>query len=99
MVERAAQMAPVLESAVHSLRGAPHITDIRNIGMAAGFTLEARPGEPLRRPFEVAMRCWEKGFYIRFAGDCLAIAPPFTIESQEIDSLVNAIGEALEEVD
>ena len=99
MIPRAAQMAPVLEEAAHSLKGAPHVADIRNFGMAAGFTLESYPGEPARRPFEVAMKCWEKGFYVRYGGDCLAIAPPFTIERDEIDSLVNAIGESLREID
>ena len=62
-------------------------------------TARAAPGEPARRPFEVAMKCWEKGFYVRYSGDCLAIAPPFTIDGDQIDSLVNAIGESLSELD
>ena len=99
LIERSAQMAPVLEAAVHSLKGANYITDIRNYGLAAGITLEAFPGEPARRPYEVAMKCWEKGFYVRYGGDCLAIAPSFTIESDQIDSLVNALGESLNELD
>lgn len=92
---RAAEMAPVLENAIHSLKGAPHVTDIRNYGMAAGLTLAAYPGEPARRPYEVAMKCWEKGFYVRYSGDTLAVAPPFTVEREEIDRLVDALGEAL----
>lgn len=99
LIERSAQMAPVLEAAVHSLKGTKYITDIRNYGLAAGITLEAFPGEPARRPYEVAMKCWEKGFYVRYGGDCLAIAPSFTIESDQIDSLVNALGESLNELD
>ncbi len=99
LIERSAQMAPVLEAAAHSLKGAKYVADIRNYGMAAGITVEAFPGEPARRPFEVAMKCWEKGFYVRYGGDCLAIAPPFTIESDQIDSLVNALGESLNELD
>lgn len=99
LVERSAAMAPVLEAAAHSLKGAKYVTDIRNYGLAAGITLEAYPGEPARRPFEVAMKCWEKGFYVRYGGDYLTIAPSFTIESDEIDSLVNALGESLNELD
>ena len=99
LVERVAGMAPHFENAVHSLKGTKHVTDIRNFGLAAGFTLDAWPGEPARRPFEVAMKCWEKGVYVRYGGDCIALAPPFIVEREEIDTLVNVLGEALGEVD
>jgi beta-alanine--pyruvate transaminase len=74
-----------------------HVTDIRNYGLAAGFTLEAVPGEPAKRPYEVAMKCWDKGFYVRYGGDTVQLAPPFIIEKNQIDSLVQALGEALQE--
>jgi beta-alanine--pyruvate transaminase len=98
LVARVAELAPLFEAAVHSLAGAQHVTDIRNFGLAAGLTLAAYPGEPARRPFEVAMKCWEKGFYVRYGGDTLQLAPPFIVERGEIDALVNALGEALAEV-
>ncbi|PQA77313.1 aspartate aminotransferase family protein [Rhodoferax sp. TS-BS-61-7] len=97
MIERVNALAPYFEKAVHSLRGTKHITDIRNLGLSAGFTLAAVPGEPAKRPYEVAMRCLDKGFYVRYAGDCIALAPPFISTEAEIDSLVNALGEAINE--
>ncbi len=99
MVERATALAPHFENAVHSLRGAKHVADIRNSGLAAGLTLNAVPGEPAKRPYEVAMKCLEKGFYVRFSGDCIAMAPPFIATPAEIDSMVNALGEALNSTD
>jgi beta-alanine--pyruvate transaminase len=99
LIARSAEMAPVLETAVHGLKGSQYITDIRNFGLAAGITIAAVPGEPARRPYEIAMKCWDKGFYVRYSGDCLAIAPSFTIGRDQIDSLVNAIGESLAELD
>jgi beta-alanine--pyruvate transaminase len=95
MVERVANLAPYFEQAVHSLKGGKNITDIRNIGLAAGFTFAAVPGEPLKRPYEIAMKCLEKGFYVRYGGDTIQLAPPFIIEKSEIDSLINALGEAI----
>jgi beta-alanine--pyruvate transaminase len=65
--------------------------------LAAGFTLEAAPGEPAKRPYEVAMKCWDKGFYVRYGGDTVQLAPPFIMEKNQIDSLVQALGEALQE--
>src|SRR5690606_23028304 len=37
MVGRARALAPYFESAVHGLKGAKHVADIRNYGLAAGI--------------------------------------------------------------
>jgi beta-alanine--pyruvate transaminase len=95
MMDRVNNLVPYFENAMHSLKGAKHVTDIRNCGLAAGFTFAAVPGEPAKRPYEIAMKCLEKGFYVRYGGDTIQIAPPFTIETSEIDSLVNALGESI----
>jgi len=94
-IDRVRELAPYFENAVHSLKGARHVTDIRNFGLAAGITIDSMPGEPARRPFEIAMHCWKKGFYVRFGGDTLQLAPPFISDRTEVDAVVNAIGEAL----
>jgi beta-alanine--pyruvate transaminase len=95
---RVRELAPYIEQAVHGLKGSPHVTDIRNIGLAAGFTLAGLPGEPFRRPFEVALKAWEKGFYVRYGGDTIQIAPAFVAERAQIDSLVNMLGETFREI-
>lgn len=94
-IDRVKELAPHLERAVHSLKGVKHVTDIRNYGLAAGITIASMPGEPARRPFEVAMQCWEKGYYVRYGGDTLQLAPPFIAGRGEIDSLINVLGECL----
>jgi beta-alanine--pyruvate transaminase len=95
-VERVAELAPYFEAGVHSLKGRKHIVDIRNYGLAAGLTLEAAPGEPAKRPFEVAMKCLAKGFYVRYGGDTIQLAPPFIVEKAEIDRLVSVLADALD---
>jgi len=97
MVGRVQALVPHFEQAVHSLKGAKHVADIRNYGLAAGFTIAALPGEPARRPYEIAMACWKKGFYVRYGGDTIQLAPPFISEKVEIDRLINALGDALSE--
>ena len=97
--EQVSNMAPVLEDSIHSLKGAKHVVDIRNYGSAAGVTLASVPGEPAKRPFEAAMKCWEKGFYVRYGGDTLQLGLPFSTTSTEIDSIVNAMGDAISEID
>ena len=95
MVDRVKELAPHFENAVHSLKGAKHITDIRNFGLAAGLTIDALPGEPARRPYEIAMAMLQKGFYVRYGGDTIQLAPPFITTPQQIDSLINALGETI----
>lgn len=95
VLDRVNSLTSYFENAVHSLKGARHLTDIRNCGLAAGFTFAPVPGEPAKRPYQIAMQCLEKGFYVRYGGDTIQIAPPFTIEKSEIDSLVNALGESI----
>ncbi len=99
LVSRVKSMAPYFEESVHSLKGTKYISDIRNYGLAAGITIEAAPGEPLLRPYQIAMKCWEKGFYVRHGGDLIQLGLPFTVEKEEIDSLINAIGESIRELD
>ncbi len=98
-VGRVQVLAPHFEQAVHALKGCRHVTDIRNFGLAAGFTLAAVPGEPAKRPYEVAMAMWKKGFYVRYGGDTIQLAPPFISTRAEIDTLVNALGESFNAVD
>lgn len=35
-------MAPKFEQAIHSLKGEPHVKDIRNLGLVGGIELESR---------------------------------------------------------
>jgi beta-alanine--pyruvate transaminase len=96
--QRVAQHAPYFENALHELKGKPHVSDIRNFGFAGALTLTSYPGEPARRPFEVAMRMWEKGFYVRYGGNTIQLGLPFVIEKPQIDSLLEALGETLREL-
>lgn len=97
-LESVRALAPVFEEKVHGLRGTPHITDIRNIGLAAGLTLAPRDQDPTRRPYEVAMAMFQKGFYVRYGGDTIQLAPPFISTPDQIDQMVNALGECLHQI-
>jgi beta-alanine--pyruvate transaminase len=98
LIERAATMAPIFEEKIHQLKGTPLITDIRNCGLAAGLTIEVKDGDPLLRPYQIGLKMWEKGFYVRFGGDTVQLGLPFIVESDEIDALVNALGDSINDV-
>ncbi len=96
LFERAAELAPYFEDAVHSLAGAPHVIDIRNCGLMAGIELEALPGQPAVRAMDVLQRCFEAGILIRATGETLALSPPLIISEREIDTLVGTVREVLQ---
>ena len=94
--QRVHQEAPFFEEVLHDvLADKPFVTDVRNCGFAGAITLDAYPSEPLRRPFEIAMRMWDKGFLVRYGGDTIQLAPHFVMEREQITSLIQALGESL----
>ena len=96
--QRVAALAPYFEEALHQLQGLPYVSDIRNYGFAGALALEWYPGEPARRPFEVAMRMWDKGFYVRNGGDTIQLGLAFVMETAQIDSLISALRDTLVEL-
>lgn len=98
LIERSKAMSPIFEDALHSLKGTRYISDIRNYGLAGALQIESYPGEPARRPYEIAMKCWEKGFYVRYGGDTIQLGLPFIVEREEIDRVINAIGDSINQL-
>jgi beta-alanine--pyruvate transaminase len=95
LFERAAALAGYWQDAIHSLKGLPHIMDLRNLGLVAGIELEPRPGKPGTRAFDVFVDCFERGLLIRVTADIIALSPPLIVEKTHIEQMVNTIGESL----
>lgn len=95
LVQRVAELAPYFESLLHQLQDRPNVAGIRNYGFAGALTLAPYPGEPARRPYEIAMSMWEKGFYVRYGGDTIQLGLPFITEKAEIDTLIGALADTL----
>ncbi|WP_158773510.1 aspartate aminotransferase family protein [Cobetia sp. L2A1] len=94
LISRVRDLSPVFEQKLHELKGTRYISDIRNYGLAGALQVEAYPGEPARRPYEIAMHCWKAGFYVRYGGDTIQLGLPFITEHDELDRLINALGDA-----
>jgi beta-alanine--pyruvate transaminase len=99
LFNRAAEMAPYWEEAVHSLHGLPNVIDIRNLGLVAGIELASREGAAGARAFDAHVKCFEKGVLVRFTGDIIALSPPLIIEKQHIDTLFGTLGDVLRSLD
>ncbi|TDH34437.1 aspartate aminotransferase family protein [Pseudohoeflea suaedae] len=99
LFERASELAPYWEEGLHSLKGEPHVTDIRNIGLVGAVELEPIAGSPTKRAFSCFLRAWEKGLLIRTTGDIIALSPPLIISKDQIDQIIDTLRSVLNEVD
>jgi beta-alanine--pyruvate transaminase len=98
LFERAASLAPYWEDALHSLRGTPHVIDIRNLGLVGGIEMEPRAGAPGARGFEVFVECFNRGVLVRVTSDTVALSPPLIIEKRQIDELIGTVAAVIKGV-
>ncbi|HEY0294842.1 MAG TPA: aspartate aminotransferase family protein [Bordetella sp.] len=100
LFKRAAELAPTFEAAVHGLKGARHVVDVRNLGLVAGIELKSRDGAVGARAAEVFQKCFaEEDLMVRYTGEILAVSPPLIISEAQIADLFGRIGKVLATVD
>ncbi|WP_029001755.1 aspartate aminotransferase family protein [Azohydromonas australica] len=95
LLTRAGELHDYFGQALHSLKGLPHVVDVRNIGLVGGVELAPLPDAPAKRAFNVFLDCWEQGVLIRTTGDTIALSPPLIIEKSHIDRIVDVLSGAL----
>ncbi len=98
LLAQSAALAPSFETLLHELKGAPHILDIRNCGLIGAVQLAPRDGDATIRGFELGMKLWKAGFFVRFGGDTLQFGPMFNSTEAQLSRLMNAVGDALYQV-
>ncbi|BAQ70160.1 beta alanine-pyruvate transaminase [Rhodovulum sulfidophilum] len=99
LFENAAALAPYWEEALHSLKGLPHVIDIRNMGLIGAVELEPIAGEPTKRAFTAFLNAFEKDLMIRTTGDIIAMSPPLMINKAQIDELFGKLTDVLKALD
>ena len=98
LLTRANDLADYWADGVHSLRGLPHVIDLRNLGLIGAVELDPIPGKPGLRGYNTFVRAFEQGLLIRVTGDIVAMSPPLIIEQQHIDQVFGILGDVLKEI-
>ncbi len=99
LFERAAELAPYWQDALHSLKGRRHVIDIRNMGLIGAVELEPIAGAPTKRAFQAFLDAYDKGILIRTTGDIIAMSPPLIISKAQIDELIGVLGGVLDKLE
>ncbi|BCG79644.1 aspartate aminotransferase family protein [Mesorhizobium sp. 113-3-3] len=99
LLTRGEELAPYWEDALHSLKGEPHVIDIRNIGLIGAIELAPIPGSPTKRAFSAFVKAFERGALIRTTGDIIALSPPLIVTKGQINELIDHVREVLRSID
>ena len=83
------------QDAAHSMRGLPHVTDVRDFGLIAGIEMEPRPGAAGQRALDVFRRCFDDGVLVRVTGDIVALSPPLIVERPHMDRIFGTLSDAI----
>ncbi len=83
------------QDAAHSMRGLPHVTDVRGFGLIAGIEMEPRPGAAGQRALDVFRRCFDDGVLVRVTGDIVALSPPLIVERPHLDRIFGTLSDAI----
>jgi adenosylmethionine-8-amino-7-oxononanoate aminotransferase len=100
LVSRVADLEPVLDREVRRLESAPGIGEVRTVGLTAAvaFRPELLAGDA-GLPERVVAAALGHGVATRvLRGHALQISPPFVISEDEIRTMVDGLGAALDEV-
>jgi beta-alanine--pyruvate transaminase len=92
---RADEVGGYWQDSLHSLRQAPNVVDVRDIGLVGGVELAPLEGRPGARGYDVFTRAFASGLLVRASGDTVALSPPLIIAEGQIDELVEKLGDAI----
>ena len=100
LVDRVAKLEPVLERAVRRLEGTPLVGEIRTVGLTAAVAIDPAVLEKdPETPDKVVAAALRHGVASRvLRAHAIHISPPFVITEDQIDRMVDGIGNALEDV-
>jgi beta-alanine--pyruvate transaminase len=98
VLDNARGLAGYWEDAVHSLKGLPHVIDLRNVGLIAGIELASISGKAGARAMDAFKRAFAEGILIRVTGDIIALSPPLILEKKHIDELFGKLAGILKTV-
>ena len=98
LLTRGGDLAAVWDEAIHGLRGRPHVTDIRTIGLMAGIDMAPRDGQPGERGQEIFHAAFDAGLLIRVTGDTIALSPPLIVSEAQIGEIAERVGRLLDAI-
>ena len=99
VLEHAQSMTAYWEDGLHSLKGLPHVIDLRNVGLIGAIELESMPGKVGARAMAAYKKAFAEGVLVRTTGDIIAMSPPLILEKKHVDQLFGKLADILKHLD
>jgi beta-alanine--pyruvate transaminase len=100
LFDNAAKLEKIWCDALHTLKDAPHVIDIRTIGLMGGVEID--PGSTRKPPAEMsrAMEVFDRLYFeqdtvMRYTVNTLAMSPPLIVNESQIGQIVDRVRKAL----
>jgi len=98
--ECARALEPKFHDAVHTLKGAPHVLDIRSVGLAAAIEMEGIPDAPGKRGYQALQTAFfDQSLVMRISGDTIVLIPALIASESEITRMVDGVRAVLSALD
>jgi len=104
LVERAAELAPLFQERLSQLGSIPQVGDVRGIGLMGGVELVDRSQAGVAfydgavgHASRVFRNTIDHGLIARLRGNVVVLAPPLVSSEDQIDRIVNILGESIKE--
>ncbi len=100
LFERGLKLEPVFADAMLSLKGAPHVVDIRSVGLAAAIEMEPIPGAAGKRGYDALQRAFfDENMVVRISGDTIVLIPALIATDTEIARMTDGVRAVLNRLD
>ena len=98
LFDRAKEMEPHFQEAIHSLKGLNQVIDIRNIGLmgAIHFGSDGLPATEFAA--KVFQHCYDNNVLVRYSGEFLVLSPSLIVEKEHLDRIADALKAAITSV-
>ncbi|MDH7500802.1 MAG: aspartate aminotransferase family protein, partial [candidate division NC10 bacterium] len=104
LIENADRMGARLINGLKGLSSLPMVGDVRGLGLMAA--VELVKDKESKAPFDAKLNVGgrvhkaaiQRGLFSRVRGDSFLLAPPLIIKEEQVDQIVNILGEAIQEV-
>ena len=98
LFDRAKEMEPHFQEAIHSLKGLNQVIDIRNIGLmgAIHFGYDGLPATEFAA--KVFQHCYDNNVLVRYSGEFLVLSPSLIVEKEHLDMIADALKAAITSV-
>jgi len=98
LFDKAKELEPLFEEAIHSLKGENQVIDIRNIGLMGAVHFGSKDIPATEFASRVFQHCYDNDVLVRFSGEFLVLSPSLIAQPDQLEQIANALKNAIRSI-